>query len=129
MEEQGKLTLLLLLMLEETHPGFPYDDNSGFISIPLSMVRPNLPSSTLVRVFNHIGCDKKPDASLHLFRSSNHFCHPIKMACYVETCFHPCEGTYRIMGDSLGEPLSLIHEGFFFFKEISVSLFTRDIVL
>lgn len=69
MEEQGKLTLLLLLMLEETHAGFPYDDSSGFLSIPLSMVRPNLPSSTLVRVFNHIGCDIKPDASLHLFRS------------------------------------------------------------
>lgn len=120
MEEQGKLTLLLLLMLEETHAGFPYDDSSGFISIPLSMLRPNLPSTTLVRVFITQDVIKSQMLSLHLFRSSNHFCHPIKMACYVETCFHPCEGTYWITGDSLHEPLSLIHEYFFLKRFLSL---------
>lgn len=92
------------------------------------MLRPNLPSSTLVGAFITQGVIKSQMLSLHLFRSSNQFCPPIKMACYVETCFHPCEGTYWIVGDSLHEPLSLIHE-YFFFKEISVSLFTGDIGL
>lgn len=56
MEDQGKPPLPLFLVLEETLEGFPHEDSSEFILHPLTMLRPDLPTFTLVRAFITEGC-------------------------------------------------------------------------